>query len=83
MSFTPRKDKQHAITLKSPAGNIVGHINLAPQFLKAITGKRIEDVTVNDVNNINDGHLMAYLSKMTIDITDPSAITKVSNIDQY
>jgi len=83
MSFTPKSGKLYSISLKSPTGNTVGFINLTPAFLRAVTGKQAEHCTVADVHSINNGKLMEYLNKMTLEISAPNSIQKLDSIEDF
>lgn len=84
--FNPNNQKgtkQYAISFKSPNGNLVGHFNPAPQFLKAIMHKQPEMVTVGDIMAFNDGNLTEYLSKCIVEITNPNEAITPTNIEEY
>jgi len=85
MTYTkkPQHTKNFSITFKSPTGNVVGHFNPSATFLKAVTGKQQEFVTVQDIMEINQGKLMEYLMTTTIEISNPNAETEIVDITNY
>ncbi len=70
MSFKKHQDitntPSYKISLKSPNGNTVAFVNLTSQFLKAVVGKTKQEVSVEDINSINNGDLVAYLASLTV-----------------
>lgn len=84
MSFEPKQShKAYSITLKAPSGNTVGYINLTSQFLKAVTGKQAEMVTVADIEGINDGRFQAYLDILTVEVSEVVPTGKPISASEY
>lgn len=73
MSFTPnhkKSDKQFSISLKSQSGNTIGFINLTSQFLRAMSDKQVENITVGDILALNNGDFEDYILSAEVHVEE-------------
>lgn len=72
-----KSTRQFKVSLKSANGNTVAFINFTEQFTKAVLGKTLSDVTLQEILGINNGEATKYLDSLEIvfeDIKDEDPI---------
>ena len=79
---THTNDRLYSVKLVTNNGNLVGYINLAGSFIRAVLGKEMETTTAGDILSINHGDFEAYINNLNVVVeeTTPSTTTP---LEQY
>ena len=75
-------DRLYSVKLVTNNGNLVGYINLAGSFIKAVLGKEMETVTAGDILSINHGNFETYINNLNVVVEETASSTTIP-LDEY